>query len=84
MVTIKQVAEEAGVSKSTVSRYISEKGYVSDEAREKIKASIQKLHYSPNMIAQSLKTKKINWLVSCCQIFPIHSFQDWLGVLRSI
>lgn len=58
MVTIKQVAEEAGVSKSTVSRYISEKGYVSDEAREKIKASIQKLHYSPNMIAQSLKTKK--------------------------
>lgn len=58
MVTIKQVAEEAGVSKSTVSRYISEKGYVSDEAREKIKASIKKLHYSPNMIAQSLKTKK--------------------------
>ncbi|MHC5924070.1 LacI family DNA-binding transcriptional regulator, partial [Streptococcus pyogenes] len=50
MVTIKQVAEEAGVSKSTVSRYISEKGYVSDEAREKIKASIKKLHYSPNMI----------------------------------
>lgn len=58
MTTIKQVAEEAGVSKSTVSRYISEKGYVSDEAREKIKAAIKKLHYSPNMIAQSLKTKK--------------------------
>ena len=37
MTTIKQVAEEAGVSKSTVSRYISKKGYVGDDAREKIK-----------------------------------------------
>ncbi|HEM6089059.1 LacI family transcriptional regulator [Streptococcus suis] len=58
MVTIKQVAEEAGVSKSTVSRYISQKGYVSDEAREKIKAAIKTLHYSPNALAQSLKTKR--------------------------
>lgn len=58
MATIKEVAEEAGVSKSTVSRYISQNGYVSDEAREKIKKAIEKLHYSPNLIAQSLKTKK--------------------------
>ena len=58
MATIKQVAEEAGLSKSTVSRYISQKGYVSDEARDKIKAAIDKLHYSPNVLAQSLKTKK--------------------------
>ncbi|MGG6797684.1 UNVERIFIED_CONTAM: LacI family DNA-binding transcriptional regulator [Streptococcus canis] len=58
MATIKQVAQEAGLSKSTVSRYISQKGYVSDEARDKIKAAIAKLHYSPNVLAQSLKTKK--------------------------
>ncbi len=58
MVTIKQVAEEAGVSRSTVSRYISQKGYVSDDARHKIKAAIAKLHYTPNVLAQSLKTKK--------------------------
>lgn len=60
MATIKQVAEEAGLSKSTVSRYISQKGYVSDEARDKIKAAIDKLHYSPNVLAQSLKTKRIS------------------------
>ncbi|HEL0026536.1 TPA: LacI family DNA-binding transcriptional regulator [Streptococcus equi subsp. zooepidemicus] len=58
MVTIKQVAKEAGLSKSTVSRYISQKGYVSEEARDRIKAAIEKLHYSPNLSAQSLKTKK--------------------------
>jgi ribose operon repressor len=58
MTTIKQVAEEAGVSKSTVSRYISQKGYVGDDAREKIKNAIKKLNYTPNVLAQSLKTKK--------------------------
>lgn len=58
MTTIKQVAEEAGVSKSTVSRYISKKGYVGDDAREKIKNAIKKLNYTPNVLAQSLKTKK--------------------------
>ncbi|MGT2958138.1 LacI family transcriptional regulator [Streptococcus bovimastitidis] len=58
MSTIKEVAEEAGVSKSTVSRYISQNGYVSEDAREKIKAAIEKLHFSPNVIAQSLKTNR--------------------------
>ena len=58
LVTIKQVAQEAGVSKSTVSRYVSQNGYVSAEAAIKIKQAIDKLHYSPNILAQSLKTKK--------------------------
>lgn len=58
MVTIKEVAEEAGVSKSTVSRYISQKGYVGQETQEKIKKAIQKLNYSPNVLAQSLKSKR--------------------------
>ena len=57
MTTIKQVALEAGVSKSTVSRFIAQNGYVSDEAREKIERAIKKLNYRPNLSAQSLKTK---------------------------
>lgn len=58
MVTIKQVALEAGVSKSTVSRLIAQNGYVSDASRKKIEQAIQKLHFVPNLSAQSLKTKK--------------------------
>ena len=58
MTTIKQVALEAGVSKSTVSRFIAQNGYVSDEAREKIERAIKKLNFRPNLSAQSLKTKK--------------------------
>lgn len=58
MVTIKQVAQEAGVSKSTVSRYISQRGYVSKKAEKAIKEAITKLNYHPNILAQSLKTQK--------------------------
>ncbi len=60
MATIKQVASKAGVSVSTVSRYITHKGYVSAEAEAKIKKAIQDLNYSPNISAQSLKSKKSN------------------------
>ncbi|HEY0222859.1 MAG TPA: LacI family DNA-binding transcriptional regulator [Lactovum miscens] len=58
MVTIKQVAQEAGVSKSTVSRYISQNGYVGKEAQEKIEKAIEKLKFVPNLSARSLKTKR--------------------------
>lgn len=58
MATIKQVAEEAGVSKSTVSRFISQKGYVSEEAGRRIEQAIKSLNFVPNRSAQSLKTKQ--------------------------
>lgn len=58
MVTIKEVAEEARVSKSTVSRYISQKGYVGQDSQEKIKRAIEELRYSPNILAQSLKSNR--------------------------
>ncbi|MCQ8275843.1 LacI family transcriptional regulator [Lactococcus garvieae] len=60
LATIKQVASKAGVSVSTVSRYITHNGYVSAEAEVKIKNAIQDLNYSPNISAQSLKSKKSN------------------------
>ena len=60
LATIKQVASKAGVSVSTVSRYITHNGYVSAEAEVKIKKAIQDLNYSPNISAQSLKSKKSN------------------------
>ena len=41
MITIRQIAQEAGVSKSTVSRYLND-GYVSEETAEKIKLVIEK------------------------------------------
>lgn len=61
MVTIKQIAAEAGVSKSTVSRYLN-KGYVSQNSAEKIKKIIDKYNFSPNEFARNLKAEKSKFI----------------------
>lgn len=53
--TIKSVAEDAGVSIATVSRVLNKSGYVSAELEERVMRSIKKLGYYPNSIARSLK-----------------------------
>lgn len=54
-VTIKQIAQEAGVSLTTVSNVINHKAHrVSDEKRQIIEAIIKKYDYSPNMNARAL------------------------------
>ncbi len=75
MSTIRQVAEKAGVSTSTVSRYISQNGYVSQKASQKIEQAIRELHYVPNFLAQSLKTKK----KSTCWITTSRYFKPFLS-----
>lgn len=57
MVTINDIAREAGVAKSTVSRYLNG-GSVSQKTAEKINFVIQKTGYLPNTFAQSLKAKQ--------------------------
>ncbi|MGV2619785.1 UNVERIFIED_CONTAM: LacI family DNA-binding transcriptional regulator [Halobacillus marinus] len=54
MVTIKDVAKEAGVSVATVSRVLNDNGYVGADTREKVMEAISKLNYSPNEVARSL------------------------------
>ncbi|MBI5302631.1 MAG: LacI family DNA-binding transcriptional regulator [Chloroflexi bacterium] len=66
MVTIKDVAREAKVSVPTVSRALSENGYVSDAARRKIELAIKKLGYVPNRLASGLasgRTMSIGMIV---------------------
>ncbi|WP_165907870.1 LacI family DNA-binding transcriptional regulator [Hydrogenispora ethanolica] len=54
MATIKDVAQLANVSPSTVSRVIADSKRISDETKERVKAAMQQLHYHPNLIARSL------------------------------
>jgi len=56
-VTIKHVAQRAGVSVATVSRVIRNRGYVREKTRRKVLAAVRELDYHPNVIARSMVTK---------------------------
>ena len=57
MVTIKDVAREAGVSVATVSRVWNEAAFVSAETRQRVAAVATRLGYSPHGAARSLITR---------------------------
>ena len=56
-VTITDVARLAGVSKSTVSRYLNN-GYISVEKQERVRAAIAETGFKSNFFAKRLKTKE--------------------------
>ena len=57
-VTIKDVAKQAGVSISTVSRVINNSKPVTDEVKQRVLEVIRRTGYIPNPLARSLVTKK--------------------------
>ncbi|EPX80961.1 Transcriptional regulator [Litoreibacter arenae DSM 19593] len=54
--TLKEVAERAGVSRSAVSRTFTDGASVSDVMRRKVEKAASELGYSPNALASSLTT----------------------------
>lgn len=57
-VTIKQIAEIAGVHRSTVDKVLHNREGVSDEIRQKIQQIINELGYKPNVIGKALAFQK--------------------------
>ena len=55
--TIKEIAQLAGVSSAAVSRYLNG-GYVSEEKKEQIRKVIEETGYQPSAQARMLRTKK--------------------------
>ena len=60
MATLKDVAKETGLTVSTVSRILNNRGYISDDARRKVREAMEKLNYQPNEVARSLSKKSTN------------------------
>ena len=57
--TIKEVAQLAGVSPAAVSRYLNG-GSISPEKRERVRKAIEETGYRPNPMAQTMRTGRIN------------------------
>ncbi len=57
---IKDVAKQAGVSVTTVSRVLNGEKYVKDDLKARVQRAIDELGYSPSHIARSLVRKKTN------------------------
>jgi LacI family transcriptional regulator len=58
VVTIADVAREAGVSVSTAARVLSGRGYAAEETRRVVLEAARTLGYVPNQIARSLRTRR--------------------------
>lgn len=58
MATLKDVANASGVSIATVSNILNDKSNVSEETKNRVLKVIQELGYTPNFMAQGLRTSK--------------------------
>jgi DNA-binding LacI/PurR family transcriptional regulator len=61
-VTIKQVAQEAGVSTQTISRVINDRPDVAPDTRQRVLAVIERLGYQPSALARSLIRRRSHTL----------------------
>jgi LacI family transcriptional regulator len=87
-VTIRDVAIDANVSIATVSNVINGKGRVSKETISKVKESIDRLNYYPNISARTMK-KKESKLIAVIVPFEneegnIHDNPFYWSILSSI
>lgn len=60
--TIKDVAKLSGVTVTTVSRVLNNRGYISEATKKKVFDAMVELNYVPNEVARSLYRKKSNIL----------------------
>jgi len=56
--SLRELAQLAGVSKSTASRVISGSGYASPEVRERVLKAAEELHYRPSAVARAMVAKR--------------------------
>ena len=80
--TIIDVAEKAGVSKTTVSRVVTGDGArVRDETRQQVMKAIEELGYTHNAVASSLRTDRTNIIMLA---IPDITNPFWPAVARGV
>ena len=75
-VTMREVAQRAGLSQATVSRALSGRGYSSEDSREKALRAAQELGYHLDARARSLKLQRTHTIGLMIQeiVNPFYSY----------
>ncbi|WP_415717440.1 LacI family DNA-binding transcriptional regulator [Roseibium sp.] len=82
-VTLKEVAERAGVSRSAVSRTFTDGASVSAKTREKVEKAAKALGYKPSLIARSLATNRTKLIGLVANNFQNPAFLDVFDLFTS-
>lgn len=82
--TIRDVAQQAGVGIGTVSRVLNGSEQVSEETRERVLAVIRELGFSPNTAARQLSGGKTSTIGVVTAFFTFPSFVERLGGVQSV
>lgn len=77
-VTVREVAERAGVSQKTVSRVINEEPYVSEDVRDRVQNAIAALNYIPNVRARRLRNGRSSVLALVYQSTRMWETSGWM------
>lgn len=79
--TIKDVANEAGLSVATVSRVLNNSANVSDDAAARVHDAINKLGYSPNFLGRNLRKRETNVILV---IMPTSEHSFYMKIVSGI
>ncbi|MEM7720750.1 MAG: LacI family DNA-binding transcriptional regulator [Pseudomonadota bacterium] len=82
--TLRDVAEEAGVSEMTVSRVLRQRGDVSDRTRDRVFQAARTLGYVPNKIAGALASNRVNLVGVVIPSLSNMVFPDVLGGIGDV
>ncbi len=82
MVTIFDIAKEAGVSVVTVSRLMNNPDIVSSGTAKKIYSAMEKFHYQPSQIARSLVGKRTNTIGVIMPDIKNTFFNSWFRFIE--
>lgn len=74
--TIRDVAKAAGVSTSTVSRIINQKGVISEETRSRVLETMRKLEYVPNDTARSFANGSTSAIALVIDVVDARSYSN--------
>ena len=84
MATIKDIAARAGVTATTVSRVINNRGYISEETRKKVTQAMQEMNYQPNELARSLAKAHSNTIGVIVPHISHPFFSKMISALESV